>query len=228
MLDIRNREAIVIGGNRLAAEKAAALVASGARVSVLHSTFSSELLAMAEHGEVSLRQKAYEPGDLAGAFVVIAVTDDQQLAEAVWQEAQEHGQPVNTVDMPRYCSFILPSILRRGQLTVAVSTEGASPGLTKRIRQQLEETFSLAYGAYVDLAALARSHLRQHGVSYSARDEFVKSLMDSPILTLLGEGKTHSALTATAELLRVHGVEVSVAELEQQFLEEPGNVASKG
>jgi precorrin-2 dehydrogenase / sirohydrochlorin ferrochelatase len=227
MLDIRDRQAIVIGGNRLAAEKAAALVASGARVKVIHPKFCAALLAMSERGELTLHQKSYEPGDLAGAFVVVAVASDKQLIEAIWQETQERGQPVNIADVPRYCSFILPSILRRGQLTLAVSTEGASPGMAKRIRHQLEETFPPAYGAYVDLAALARTHLRRHGVSYEARDAFVRDFMTSPILDLLASGKITQALTKTVELLQTYGIEIQVDELLQEFTKEQGDVASK-
>src|SRR5437764_2073243 len=164
MLDIRRRPALVIGGNSIAAEKAAALAASGALVTVMNSEFCDELLALAQRDQVMLRYKAYEPGDLAGAFVVIAATENQQLIEAIWTETQERGQLVNIVDVPARCSFILPSILRREPLTIAVSTEGASPSLAKRIRQDLEEIFPPAYGTYLRLAALARTYLRQHGL----------------------------------------------------------------
>src|SRR5689334_20539365 len=145
MLDIRGRKAIVVGGDKVAAEKAASLAASGAQVNVLSPTFCHELLQQAGAGQITLWQKAYEPGDLAGAFVVVAVATSQELVEAVWAETQQRGQPVNIVDVPAYCTFILPSILRREQLTVAVSTEGASPGLAKRIRQELESYFPAAY-----------------------------------------------------------------------------------
>src|SRR6266568_7037000 len=110
MLDIRDRLAIVVGGDQVAAEKAAALSASGARVSVLSPTFCDELLWMAEHKQVTLLQKAYERGDLAGAFVVIAATNNSQLIEAIWAETQERGQSVptvplvNIVDVPARCS----------------------------------------------------------------------------------------------------------------------------
>src|SRR6266516_5411374 len=139
MLDVRDRLAIVMGGDQVAAEKAAALAASGDRVSVLSPTFCDELLWMAEHKQVTLRQKAYEPGDLAGAFVVIAATNNSQHIEAIWAETQERGQTVPTVptvpivDVSARCSFILPSILRRDQLTISVSTEVASPRLANRI-----------------------------------------------------------------------------------------------
>src|SRR5581483_6441590 len=127
MLDIRERPVTVIGGDRIAAEKAAALAGSGARVNVISPDFGEEMLDLARRGLVALRRKSSEPGDLAGAFIVVAATTDQTMIETIWQETQERGQPVNIVDVPRYCSFILPSILRRGRLTVAVSTEGASP-----------------------------------------------------------------------------------------------------
>ncbi len=224
MLDIRERQAFVVGGDDVAAEKAAALVASGARVSVLNAEFCAALLALAERGQVTLICKNYEPGDLVGAFVVVAVPGDEQQIEAIWHETQERGQPVNIVDVPRYCSFILPSILRRGQLTVAVSTEGASPALAKRIRQQLEAFFPQAYGAYIDLAALARTYLRQQGVSYATRDTFFQDFMNSSILTLLGKGEITQALEATTALLHTYGVTVSASELERAFGEEQGYV----
>lgn len=227
MLDVRGRPAIVVGGNAVAAEKATALVASGARVSVYSLEFCAELLALAEeYAQVALVRKSYAPGDLAGAFVVVAVPGDEQQIEAIWQETQERGQPVNIVDVPRYCSFILPSILRRGHLTVAVSTEGASPALSKRIRQQLEEVFPQAYGTYIELAALARTYLRQHGIAYATRDAFFRDFMNSPILALLGEGETMQALAATAALLGAYGVEVSASALELALMEEQGYATS--
>jgi precorrin-2 dehydrogenase/sirohydrochlorin ferrochelatase len=210
MLDVRNRPAIVIGGDSIAAEKAASLSASGARVRVMNSEFCPELLEMAEHGTIKLHQKAYEPGDLAGAFVVVAAaTHDAQLAEAIWNETQERGQLVNIVDVPARCNFIVPSILRRGQLTIAVSTEGASPSLSKRIRQRLEGLFPAAYDTYMQLAVVARTHLRQHGISYAQRDDFFGEFFNSDILTLLAEDNASQALAITVELLGHYGVAIS-------------------
>lgn len=222
MLDIRERPVMVVGGDHVAAEKAAALVASGARVNVLSLEFCPALLALEEQGRVTLVRKSYEPGDLAGAFIVVAVPANEQQIEAIWRETQERGQPVNIVDVPRYCSFILPSVLRRGQLTVAVSTEGASPALAKRIRQQLEAAFPQAYGMYIDLAALARTYLRRQGISYVTRDAFFQDFMNSPILALLGEGALTRALEITTELLHSYDVEVAIRELERAFGEEQG------
>jgi precorrin-2 dehydrogenase / sirohydrochlorin ferrochelatase len=227
MLDVRARPALVIGGDRIAAEKAAALAASGAQVSVLSAEFGAEVLALAERGQVVLRAKSYEPGDLAGAFVVVAATTDPQLIEAIWQETQRSGQPVNIVDVPRYCTFILPSVLRRGKLTIAVSTEGASPSLAKRIRQQLEESFPPAYEDYIDLAAQARVHLRCQGIAYDTRDEFFRDFMASPVLDALSAGEHERALTLTVELLRAYGVEVQISELDVAFVKEQADAATQ-
>jgi len=220
MLDVRGRRAIVLGGDRVAAEKAAALSASGAHVSVLHQEFCTELLALAEQKQVTLWRKAYAPGDLAGAFVVIAATNDPQLISAIWTETQERGQLVNIVDVPEYCSFILPSVLRREQLTIAVSTEGASPSLAKRIRQSLEELFPPAYGTYIRLAALVRTYLRKSGISYERRDEFFSDFFASDVLRRLEKGDTGQAAVITAALLLKYGIGIPADVLEAALEEE--------
>jgi len=217
MLDVRNRLAIVVGGNQVAAEKAAALSASGAKVSVISPIFCAELLAQAELGQVTLCCKTYESGDLAGAFVVIAVADHPQLVRDIWTETQERGQLVNIVDVPASCSFIMPSVLRREQLTIAVSTQGASPSLAKRIRHHLEDLFPLAYGIYLRLATIARAYLRKNGVSYEQRDNFFGDFFTSDVLDLLVEGNTQQATSITATLLQRYGIDVLANTLETEL-----------
>lgn len=224
MLDVRGRRAIVVGGDQVAAEKATALSVSGAQVSVLSPVFCDELLRQAEAKQLTLHRKAYASGDLVGAFVVIAVTNNPQLVQAIWAETQEHGQLVNIVDVPEYCSFIMPSVLRRGQLTIAVSTEGASPGLAKRIRHSLEDYFPLAYGPYLRLAALARTYLRNQGVSYERRDDFFKDFFTSDVLAQLIEGNTVQAIVTTTVLLQGYGINVAASELEEGLAEEQEDI----
>lgn len=220
MLDLRGRIALVIGGDAVAAEKATALVASGAQVHVQSPEFCETLSRMAEQEQVTLHRKAYQTGDLAGAFIVVAATHEPQLVQAIWMEAQERGQLLNIVDEPAYCSFILPSILRREQLTIAVSTEGASPGLAKRIRQNLEDIFPPAYGPYVRLAALVRAYLRAGGVSYEQRDNFFGDFFASDVLEQLIAGNGTQALETTATLLHKYGLDVSPTRLEADFMKE--------
>src|SRR5579884_1428598 len=190
MLNVRGRPAIVIGGDRVASEKAAALVACGAQVTVQSEDFGPELLTRAEQGSLILKRKTYEPGDLQGAFVVVASTHDPLLIQAIWTETQE-----------------------RGQLTIAVSTEGASPALAKRVRQGLEEWFSPAYGSYVELAALARAELRKKGVSYEERDDFFRDYFASDVLANLEAGNCWQAASITSTLLYAYGVDVPSHEL---------------
>jgi precorrin-2 dehydrogenase/sirohydrochlorin ferrochelatase len=214
MLDLRGRPATVVGGDAAAAEKAAGLAAAGAAVTVQSHAFCDDLEAMAARGEVTLRRKAYASGDLAGAFIVVAaVTYDQPLVEAVWAETQARGQLTNIVDVPARCNFIVPSILRRDQLTIAVSTEGAAPGLAKRIRQRLEGLFPPAYGAYLRLGAVARAHLRGHGVSYNRRDQFFGDYVASGALARLAEDDTAGAAAVTSALLSRYDVETLAEEL---------------
>lgn len=219
MLDVRGRPALVIGGERIAAEKAAALLASGAHVTITSPEFGPEVLALQEQHAVSLRQKAYGPGDLAGAFVIIAATNDKHLIEALWAEAKEHNQLLNIVDVPARCAFIIPSILRRDKLTIAVSTEGASPSLAKRIRQRLETLFSPAYGTYLRLAEVARSHMRQQGLSYDRRDDFFGDYYASEVLFQLEQDNQTAAIAITAELLERYNVTVPTPTLSADMKE---------
>jgi len=219
MLDLRGRSAIVIGGNSVAAEKAATLAASGALVRVLSSTYCPEMRHLAEDQQVTLAYKAYQTGALAGAFVVVAATNDQQLIEAIWSETQERGQLVNIVDVPKYCNFIVPSILRRGQLTIAVSTEGASPGLAKRIRHELEEHFPPTYGTYIRLASIVRKHLRTSGVSYERRDDFFGDFFDSVVLAQVVSGNLEQAIATTENILQRYDITLPASDMAAELQE---------
>jgi precorrin-2 dehydrogenase len=219
MLDVRGRLALVIGGDHIAAEKAASLATSGANVHALSPTFSPAMVHLAEQQKVTLHQKAYERGDLAGAFVVIAATSDAQLMQAIWTETQERNQLLNIVDVPQYCTFILPSILRRGQLTVAVSTEGASPGLAKRIRHELEAHFPPTYGTYLRLASIVRKHLRTGGVSYQRRDDFFGDFFDSDVLAQLDAGNVQQAIAITGDLLQRYDIALSTSDIAAELAE---------
>ncbi len=221
MLDLQGRAAVVIGGDEIAAEKAAGLAACGAQVTVISPHCCEVLRAQAAQGLLKLCQRPYRSGDLAGAFVVVAATNDQEQVEAIWRETQSAGQLLNMVDKPGRCSFILPSVLRRGLLTIAVSTEGASPSLAKRIRHQLEKLFPAAYGPYLRLAAAARARLRAGGVSYQERDAFFGEYAASDALTSLEQDDWAAAAETTAALLQRYGIVAQAAELKEEASDDP-------
>lgn len=216
MLNLRDRPVIVVGGSTVAAEKALALVNAGANVTALAADPCPELEALAERKRITLRRKPYEPGDLHGALLVVAaVTYEPELVEAVWRETRANGQLTNIVDVPARCDFLTPSILRRGALTVAVSTSGAAPSLAKRIRQRLEVMISPAYGAYLELATAARARLLARGASYDERDAFFANLETSPTLARLEAGDHEGAAQALADVLARHGVIMEPQDLPQ-------------
>ncbi|HLG78498.1 MAG TPA: bifunctional precorrin-2 dehydrogenase/sirohydrochlorin ferrochelatase [Ktedonobacteraceae bacterium] len=224
MLNIRGRLALVIGGDRVAAEKAAALSASGANVTVMSLEFCEELQELAQNHAVTLRYKAYAPGDLAGVFVVVASsTYDPVLSEAIWQEAQERNMLINIVDLPARCNFIVPSILRRGPLTISVSTEGSSPGMAKRIRQRLEDLFPPAYTNYMRIAGVVRAYIKDKGLTYAQRDDFFGEFFHSDILDLLNDGDEIEALASTVRLLRRYDIDVSAATIAAQMKDVEAN-----
>jgi len=227
MLDVRGQPAVVIGGDSVAAEKTANLSAAEARVTVISPSFCDELLDLERKHAVTLRYKAYEHGDLVGAFVVIAATTyNPELTEAIWNEAQEHRQLINIVDVPSHCNFILPSILRRGQLTISVSTGGTCPSLAKRIRQHLEDLFPSTYEAYLQLAAIVRAYIKSYGLSYKERDMFFGEFFNSGILEFLMDGNQVEALDTIVQLLRQHNIDISVTTLINDMKEAIGSNGS--
>jgi len=160
LLDLRGRACAVIGGGAVAEGKVDRLLAAGARVTVVSPSLTARLAAWA--GESRLRHvaRAYAAGDLAGHALAFVAVGDRAVAAAVAEEARRLGIWANAADDPARCDFILPSVLRRGRLVVSVSTGGASPGLARAIREDLEERFTADFGALIDLVAEVRNEVR--------------------------------------------------------------------
>lgn len=147
-LDIEGALCVVVGGGEVAARKAAGLVASGARVRAVAARFSEKFERLTEVERV---EADFAPSCLEGARVVIAATDDAALNAEVSRAARVVGALVNVVDTPRQGDFIVPAVVLRGDLTLAVSTGGACPALAARIRRDLERAYPPLYGEFVDL-----------------------------------------------------------------------------
>ena len=137
---------MVVGGGEVANRKARKLLQARTEVVVVSPEVKPELASVADE----VRRRPYRKGDLEGAFLVFAATDAREVNAAVAREARERGIPINVADKPSEGDFVLPSILRRGQLQVAVSTGGASPALARRIRQKLEDVFGLEWAGVVE------------------------------------------------------------------------------
>ena len=193
LVGLDNTPCVVIGGGEVAARKVAALREAGARPVVISPALCDTLTRQVEKSEIDAIQRHYQVGDLAGVRLVIAATDDPATNEAVWREAQAVGCLVNIVDDPPRCNFYVPATVRRGALTLAVSTGGNNPLLARRIRRMLEEQFDITYEAYVELLGELRPRVQEQVVEPARRKALWEALLDSDVLDLLRAGQTQAA-----------------------------------
>jgi siroheme synthase-like protein len=160
-LDLADRPSLVVGGGPVAEGKVAGLLAAGARVTVVSPTVTAPLAGWAAEGRVTHRARAYRAEDLDGQQVAFVATDDAAVTRAVAADGRARGVWVNAADEPARCDFILPAVIRRGRLVVAVSTGGASPAAARAIREELEGYLTEDHAVLVELAAEARDDLRR-------------------------------------------------------------------
>ena len=201
LVDMANTPCVVIGGGEVAARKVAALCEAGARPVVISPALCDSLRFQVDADKIDVVERTYRTGDLAGARLVIAATDNPATHESVWSEAQSVGCLVNIVDDPARCNFHVPAVVRRGALTVSVSTGGNSPLLARRIRETLEQQFDPAYERYLDLLGELRSQVRDQVADPTQRKALWKSLLDSDILDLLRAGQAEQARLRAEEIV---------------------------
>jgi len=155
-LDLHDQMVVIVGGGTIGERKIESLLESGARVTLVSPEVTERLAARADAGAITLHRRAYRRGDLAGCRLAYAATPDPDVNRAVRDEAQALGIWFNAVDQPDLCDFITPAVVRRGDLTLAVSTNGRCPALAKEIRQQLERTFGPECAEMVERMGEAR------------------------------------------------------------------------
>jgi precorrin-2 dehydrogenase / sirohydrochlorin ferrochelatase len=189
-VNLTGRRILIVGGGPVAARKVQALIRSGARVTVVAPTLTSRLAQLAQNGGIEYLPRPYQPGDLADAVMVFVACGDEQVNRSVFEEASARGIFCNVADEPGWCTFYVPSVVRRGPLQIAISTGGTSPALAKRLRLQLEKLFDASYEAYLDALAQLRRHVRRAYPDDQARRAAVlESFLDSDALELLRQGK---------------------------------------
>lgn len=201
-LDLRGRRCVVIGGGSVAERKVVALLAHDAPVTVVAPDLSDKLKVLARDGTVVHVARSYEHGDLDGARLVFCATDNRDTNAAVFEEAEARGLLVNVVDDPEHCSFIVPSIVTRGDLQIAISTGGASPALAKRVRRQLEAEFGEEYAQLTRLLADFRRHVLAEVEDPGARRRIFDAVADSNLLERLRDGADITVEDLVGEYLR--------------------------
>jgi len=201
VLDLTGRPCLVVGGGAIALRKVSALVEAGARVTVVSPSLTPAVLRLATEAPLRWRPREYAAGDAAGFVLVMVATDDRAVNAAVAAECRERGIWVNCADDPARCDFILPSVLRRGAVTVAVSTGGQSPTLARLLREDLDALLPWDVAALTDVVASVRSALSEDGVSLDA--ERWRQALDGELRSLVAAGRTTEARARLKERLRV-------------------------
>ncbi len=187
-VDISNRPCTVIGGGRVALRKVKGLLSCGAAVTVISPAVTSELESLAAQGHITWHDRGYQPGDLAGSFLVIAATDDEKVQEQVHTEAEEGNLLLNVADVPKWCNFILPATVRQGDLAISISTAGKSPALAKRLRQELEKSYGPEYNLALELMGSLRPVVLAKGLPHQKNKIIFEELLHPDLITLLGKG----------------------------------------
>jgi len=168
-LDLRGRRCLVVGGGRTAERKVQGLLECGARVIVVSPVLVSALAHLAATGIIEHRARVFRKVDVRRCVLVLAATGVSAVDDTVAETARRHGALVNAVDRPARCDFIYGSVLRRGELQIAVSTGGRAPALAREIRRRLEPVIGAEYGALVDDVGRARHAARAAASTRTAR-----------------------------------------------------------
>lgn len=204
LINLEGQRAVVIGGGRVAERKIETLLEHGATVHVIAKELTPKLLNYVSAEKISHLSPDFEDRHLSGAFLVVAATDDAALNRRVSEVARKKGLLVNAVDQPSDCNFIVPSILRRGDLVVSVSTSGKSPALARRIREKLEGIFGREYESLLILMGRLRKEILSRGLSSDHNRELFQELVDSDILAQIKEGDLDKVAEILSRILDRH------------------------
>ena len=188
-LDLSGRRCVVVGAGNVAERKISGLLKTGAAIVVVGPPAAPAIEKWALEGSLTLMKRAFTPADLDDAFLVIAATDDEQLNELVQREALRRKALINVVDAPNLCEFIVPAVLDRGRLQIAVSTGGASPALAAKLRDRIETEVGPEYGDYVEVIDDFRRRVRTQTSDSAKRKEAYERLFASDVLDRIKIGQ---------------------------------------
>jgi siroheme synthase-like protein len=188
-LVLENKVVVLVGAGHEIARKLPDLLETGAQVRVIAPTAHPTVRRYAEAGQIEWLERRYQPGDLTGAFLVIAATGDQAVHDAIWAEGQANGQLVNVMDVIPQCNFHATSVVRQGQLTIAIGTGGAAPALAATLRKRFEKGFGPEYAEFLEYAQALRPIVAQRLPTFKQRADFWYELIESNAIALLRKGE---------------------------------------
>jgi len=180
-LKLEGRRVLLVGGGAIAASKIPSLLNAGARVAVVAPKLSAGLAELVRDRHIAWLPKPFAPADLDGIFLVVAATNIRELNAAVFAEADRRNILCNAVDDIENCHFYYGSVVQRGDLQIAISTNGKSPALAQRLRRELQEQFGPEYAAWLDWLGAAREVLRAHNNDPETTRRFLHELASKPM-----------------------------------------------
>jgi siroheme synthase-like protein len=198
---IEDKPCLVVGGGAVGERKVQDLREAGARVTVLSPRLTPALAELAASGGIRHLNEDFTPDHLNGMALVMAATDDRAVNARVSAAAQERGLWVNVADDPEFCTFIVPAQVKRGDLTVAISTGGASPALARKLRQELQEQFGPEYRPYLALLRGLRARLLNERRAHPDNAALFHRLVDSPLREAVAQGERDRVVALLQELL---------------------------
>jgi precorrin-2 dehydrogenase/sirohydrochlorin ferrochelatase len=166
------------------------LLECGAKLTVVSLDFTDQLLSLVQKGDITIKKKPYHPEDLEGMFLVIGATNDEHLNIQISSEARKFNVLCNIVDRPEMCDFILPSIINKGDLIIAISTSGKSPAFAKKLRKELEKEFGEEYAAFLHLMGEIRNKLLCKNHAPEAHKQLFNQIIDTEILEMIRDQRT--------------------------------------
>ena len=181
-VDLKDKLCVVIGGGDVAARKIDVLLEFGAKIRVVSPGLSERLAALQQQGRIEAIKRGYAEGDLEGAFIAIAATPDSGVNEKVYEYAVKKGIFVDVADCPQKCTFIFPSIVRRGDLVVGISTSGGYPALSKNVRERIDAVLPQSYGSLLEMLKSCRRRAADEIPDRSKRKEALSRILDEMLL----------------------------------------------
>jgi siroheme synthase-like protein len=201
-LDLKGRDALVVGGGAVAEGKALQLAEAGARVTIVSPELTEALRAAAGRQEICHLSGYFDEENLNGVFLVVSATDDRIVNERVAKAARERGLLCNVVDQPDLCDFITPALVTRGELQISVSTGGGSPTLTQRVKREVAALIGEEYGDLLELASGMREEAKGRIEDFERRKNALRAFVESDALDLIRAGRIDEARALARRFLQ--------------------------
>jgi len=184
-LDINNKNCLVVGGGNVGLRKVNTLLECGAVVKLVSLQLNEDLKQLESENIITVFNRNYISSDLDDIFLVICATDDEELNTRIANEANSRNILCNIVDRPLLCNFILPAIIQRGDLVISISTSGASPGFSKKLKEKLEKEFGDEYRIFLKIMREIRKKVLNQQKDHNENKKIFEKLIDSDIVSMI-------------------------------------------